>query len=449
MRTTSRITRLSIPVFSALLFAWASLPSPAQNVPDAPNPQSASSTPIPLTRPAAEQLALRNNPNVSSARLIALAQAQITREVRSAELPTAVANITAADAHKGTLITAGSLTNSSVYTRASGGIAIAQLITDFGRTHQLILSARSSAQSQGDTERATEQDILLAVDQAFYQALISQAVFKVAQETVSQRKDTVDQVSALTSNKLRSDLDLSFANVQLSQAKLLLLDAQNRMQDTMADLDAVLGSESNQQYTLVDDDSAPEPAPQDAEALLQTAFASRPDLAALNDAWLSARQFSNAERDLSLPTVSAIAAGGGTPIRADQITSPWYGAAGVNMQIPIFNGFLFNARAQEAKLRANASQQQVRSLRDTIARDVRTSVLDAQSLFQRIAVTDQILKESNMALDLAQTRYKLGLSGIVEISQAQLSQTQAQIDNANALYAYRIAQAVIRYQTGQ
>jgi outer membrane protein len=449
MRTTSRITRLSIPVFSALLFAWASLLSPAQNVPDAPNPQSASSTPIPLTRPAAEQLALRNNPNVSSARLIALAQAQITREVRSAELPTAVANITAADAHKGTLITAGSLTNSSVYTRASGGIAIAQLITDFGRTHQLILSARSSAQSQGDTERATEQDILLAVDQAFYQALISQAVFKVAQETVSQRKDTVDQVSALTSNKLRSDLDLSFANVQLSQAKLLLLDAQNRMQDTMADLDAVLGSESNQQYTLVDDDSAPEPAPQDAEALLQTAFASRPDLAALNDAWLSARQFSNAERDLSLPTVSAIAAGGGTPIRADQITSPWYGAAGVNMQIPIFNGFLFNARAQEAKLRANASQQQVRSLRDTIARDVRTSVLDAQSLFQRIAVTDQILKESNMALDLAQTRYKLGLSGIVEISQAQLSQTQAQIDNANALYAYRIAQAVIRYQTGQ
>ena len=69
------------------------------------------------------------------------------------------------------------------------------------------------------------------MDQAFYQALTSQAVLKVAEETVNQRQATVDQVGALTKAKLRSDLDLSFANVQLSQAKLLLLDAQNNAAD--------------------------------------------------------------------------------------------------------------------------------------------------------------------------------------------------------------------------
>jgi outer membrane protein len=52
-------------------------------------------------------------------------------------------------------------------------------------------------------------------------------------------------------------------------------------------------------------------------------------------------------------------------------------------------------------------------------------------------------------LDLAQTRYKLGLSGIVELSQAQLAQTQAEIAYANARYAYQTALAVLSFQTGQ
>ena len=184
----------------------------------------------------------------------------------------------------------------------------------------------------------------------------------------------------------------------------------------MASLNTVLGSEQDQQYTLVDETTAnPSPRPEDAEALLQTAFAARPDLAALNDNYIAARQFSTAERDLWMPTVSALAAVGGTPVRADQIQSSWYGAAGANISIPVFNGFLYNARAQEAKLRANAAGEQVRNLRDVIARDVRTAVLNAQTAFQRIGVTQEMLNESNLALDLSEARYKIGLSGIVEI----------------------------------
>jgi outer membrane protein len=84
-----------------------------------------------------------------------------------------------------------------------------------------------------------------------------------------------------------------------------------------------------------------------------------------------------------------------------------------------------------------------------IARDVRTSALSAQSEFHRIEVTRKLLDQSNLALDLAQTRYKLGLSGIVELSQAQLAQTQAEIAYANARYAYQTALAVLSFQTGQ
>jgi outer membrane protein len=403
-----------------------------------------------LTITQAEQMAIRNNPNISVARLLALAQAQVTREVRSAEMPTAIGELTAVDAHQNSRITAGMLNNPSVYDRAAGGLSVSQLITDFGRTHNLVLSAESTAKAQLESERATELDITLTVDQAFYQALTAQAMFKVAQGTVSQRQATSDQVGALAKAKIRSDLDRSFADVQLSQAELLLLDAQNSEQAAMAALNNVLGSEQDQQYVLVDEtNNNPPPAPNDPEALVTAAFTTRPDLAALNDQSLAARHYSTAERDLWLPTVSAMAAAGATPVRADQNQSSWYGAAGADISIPVFNGFLYNAEARDARLRAQAAQENVRNLRDTIARDVRTAVLNAQTAYQRIAVTKQLLDQANLALDLATARYKIGLSGIVEISEAQLNQTQAEIDNTNARYSYQTALAVVRYETGQ
>ena len=403
-----------------------------------------------LTLSEAEHLALQHNPSISIARLLKLAQGQVVREARSSEMPTATGNLTAVDAHKGSAVTAGVLSNSSIYNRAAGGITVSQLITDFGRAQHLLHSAEFESKAQQDTERATTADVVLAVDQAFYQALTQQAVLKVAQQTVAARQATADQIGALAASKLKSSLDLSFANVELSQARLLLLDAQNAAQDAMAKLNALLGSESDQPYSLVDETpNQAQPAPEDAEPLVQSAFNARPDLAALKDSATAAQQFSAAEHALNRTTVSALGVVGGTPVRADQITSSWYGAVGANVSIPVFNGFLYSARAHEADLRSRAAQEQVRNLRELIARDVRTAVLEAQAAYQRITVTQQLRTESNLALDLAQTRYQLGLSGIVELSQAQLAQTQGEIAYANARYAFQTALAILSYQTGQ
>jgi outer membrane protein len=403
-----------------------------------------------LTLNDAEQMALKNNPNISVARLLQLAQMQITREARARELPGAFVDLTAVGSHDSSRITAGALNSPSIFNKAAGGITVDQLITDFGRTHNLIKNAQSNARAQLDTERATVEDITLAVDQVFYQALTAQEVLKVAEQTVAARQTTGEQIGALTNQKLRSTLDLSLADVQVSQAQLLMIDAQNASQSAMASLSDLLGSEKDEQYQLVDETTPnPEPAPTDAETEVQLAFRARPDLAALNDRWLGARQFASAEHDLLRPTVSALAVAGATPVRADQIQSSWYGAAGANVSIPIFNGFEYTARAHAADLQANAASEQVRNLRDGIARDVRTAVLNAQMAFRRIAVTKQLLGEANTALELAQARYKVGLSGIVDLTQAQLAQTQAEIDYTNARYSYQTALAMIRYQTGQ
>lgn len=404
----------------------------------------------PLTLTQAEQLALKNNPRIATARLVALAQGQVTREVRSAELPTLTGDLTAVQSHSGSRITAGALNNPIVYQRAAVGVNLNQLLTDFGRVHNLVKSASLHADAAMSAQQATTADVMVTVDQAFYRALGSQAVLKVANDTVAARQTTVDQVNALTGAKLKSTLDLSFANVNLAQAKLLLLDAQNANQDAMATLNALLGNEQPAAYQLVDETpNAPAPPPLEAEPLVNLAFQDRPDLLSLHQQFDAAKKFSTAEHDLWKPTLSTIGTAGSTPVRTDQITSSWYGAVGVNLSIPVFNGFLYSARAKEADLRARAADQQVNELRQSIARDVRVTLLQAQSNFQRIAVTQQLVDQANSAFDLAQTRYKIGLSSIVELSQAQLAQTEAQIEYANARYAYQGSLAAIRFQTGQ
>ena len=105
------------------------------------------------------------------ARLTALASHQVTREARSSLWPTLTGDLTAVDSHAGSRITAGGLNNPIIYERAAGGVIASQLITDFGRTNNLISSASLAAKAEDQSASATKEEILLAVDQAFYSAL--------------------------------------------------------------------------------------------------------------------------------------------------------------------------------------------------------------------------------------------------------------------------------------
>jgi outer membrane protein len=394
----------------------------------------------------AEALALKNNPAISVARLNALASEQVTRGVRSSLWPQAYANLTAVDARNNSRITAGALNNPIIYTRAAGGATVSQLITDFGHTTNLVASARLQAKAEAENAAATRQDVLLAVDQAFYSTLQARAVLRVAEQTVASRQLLADQVSALTNSKLKSDLDLSFANVNLAQAKLLYLDALNNVKASEAALSAILGYSTLEIFELVNDADPLTQPPADVNQLIADAFAKRPEILALEFQSESAEKLHRAEHDQLYPTISALGAFGDSPVRDDRVYGP-YGAVGVNVEIPVFNGFLYSAKSHEADLRAQAATQRLMDLRNRISRDVRTSWLTASTAFDRVSVSEQLLAQANTALDLAQTRYKLGLSSIVELSQAQLQQTQAEIGSAQAGYEYRLALSVLRYQT--
>jgi outer membrane protein len=407
----------------------------------------AAEPPIRLTLSDAEALARQNNPRISVARLNALASQQVSREVRSTYYPTLDAYLTGVAAHNGGRISAGGLSNPAIYDRAAGGLAVNQLITDFGRTSNLVETSGLHAQADDERLIATAADILLAADEAFYGALGSQALLQVARQTVSARQSVADQIGALAESKLRSELDASFAQVDLAEAKLLLLDAGNARNAALAGLSAILGYPDQKNFDLVEETSALQAPPSDVEPLITEALSHRPEVAALELDARAAETFHIAEKDLQLPNVHALGAAGGAPWRNENI-SPWYGAIGINVDIPIFNGFQFQARAAEADFRAQASREALTDLKNDVARDVRTAWLDAAAAYEKVAVAGQLLVQANRALDLARSRYDLGLSSIVELSQAQLQQTRAEIGDAQARYGYRLAGARLQYEIG-
>jgi outer membrane protein len=120
----------------------------------------------------------------------------------------------------------------------------------------------------------------------------------------------------------------------------------------------------------------------------------------------------------------------------------------VNINIPVFNGFMYNARAKTADLQAEAARQKLLDLKNNVARDVRISWQETNRAYARLTVTQQLREQASLALDLAQQRYSLGLSSIVEFSQAQLGKTEADIADTDARYQYRLTQIVLAFTTG-
>lgn len=410
-----------------------------------------------LTRAQAEQLAIKNNPRISVGGLLALAQHQVYRETRAAELPNLNGAVTAVDANEGSRVGAGELNAPRLLEHAGAGLTMSQLITDFGRTFNLVASSKLTQKAQDANALATTEDIVLATDQAFYNALQAEALLKVAQQTVATRGSVEHQIDELAKNKLKSTLDLSFAQVNLSQAKLLQLDAQNNVDSTVAALTAVLGFDQDIHYDLSDEETQTPPPPPDVDVLINTALQERPDLQAFTYDQQAAEKFHRAQRDQLFPTISALGVAGVTPVRPDctssgcfpnYFISSWYGAIGVNMSIPIFNGFLFTAQASEANYRAKAAAENTRDLRDRVVRDVRTAWLATNTAFQRVNVAAELTKQADLALSLAQERYKLGLSSIVELSQAQLQQTDAAIGYVGAQYQYRMSLSTLNFEIG-
>jgi multidrug efflux pump subunit AcrA (membrane-fusion protein) len=231
------------------------------------------------------------------------------------------------------------------------------------------------------------------------------------------------------------------------RVQALNLEAKNNYNASLASLSAILGYPDQQNFQLVEENTEIAPPPMDVNPLIVEAIQQRPEIAALKNEVASAQKSASAEHDLWRPTVRALGVVGQAPVRDNSIPS-WWGAVGVNVNIPVFNGFLYNPRVKTADLQTNINRQRLLDFQNNVARDVRDAWQDSNRSFERLSVTRQLREQTDLALDLAQSRYNLGLSSIIEFSQAELHKTEANIADTDAKYQYRLSEIVLAYTTG-
>lgn len=402
--------------------------------------------PMHLTLSQAQQFALRTNPQISAAKYNAAAAYQVAPQYRAAYAPAVTGSFTSVGADNGSRLAAGGLNNPVVYNRVGSGLTVGQMITDFGRTGNLVAMAKLQADAQDQVTEATRGQILLNVSRAYFAVLRAHAVLDVANETVAARQTVSDQVTALAESKLKSTLDVSFANVNLADAKLLQVQAQNDLKAAEADLATAMGAPGESGFVL-DEEPMPAPLPARISDLVSEAMQNRPELKNLRLQEAAAERFTKAEHALFFPSVGVVGSAGLVPTGVETVASR-YGAIGLNVQIPIFNGGLFRARQTQAEMKAKAATENVNDLQNRVTRDVRVAYLNATTAQDRMALTKQLLDQAQLALDLAQTRYDLGLGSIVELSTAQLNATSAKIADTSARYDYQSQRILVDFQIG-
>ena len=140
-----------------------------------------------LTLQEAERIALQNHPQIQAATQLASAATAQVQEARSVYYPQASGSLTGVEAENNSRIAAGALNNPIIYDRFANGIAVNQLVTDFGRTYQLVKSSNLHAKAEQENVTVTRADVLLEVNQAYFAALKAQAVLQVAEQTVKSR----------------------------------------------------------------------------------------------------------------------------------------------------------------------------------------------------------------------------------------------------------------------
>jgi len=401
-----------------------------------------------LTLDEAWQLALHHHPRIAAANFSVRASEEMVKETRSAEFPTANLYGTAAgeDAGPNTRILAGGINNPSVYDRLAGGLSVSQLITDFGRTANLTASSKLEAQSEKENATSVREQVWLQVSTRYYSALAAQAVLQVAQETVHTRQLLVEQVNALATNKLRSELDVSFAQVALEQGQLLVEQAQNGVDASLATLADALGLPKKRFFKLVEQPLSAADT-NDVEDLIQTALRLRPELLSLRAEGDASRRFARAEKDARLPAVTALGVIGNSPVHDDRLADN-YAAADLNVSLPLFSGGLYLARQHRAEWKAAAADEQLRDAEDDVIQDVQLAWLNLNNTKKLLQTTEDLVRHATESLELAQARYQAGLSSMVELSDAQLNLISAQINQAGAHYELLRQQADLDYQTG-
>ncbi len=400
-----------------------------------------------LTLEEAERIAISQHPRLKSAASETAAARSQVQQAKGLLQPFVSASVTSSVADHNSVIGAGGVNAPGLFSRFAAGIAVNQTIYDFGRTSKLAESAATRVGAHGAREDQARSELRWEVRQAFLRVLALQKSLNVARAAVESRTLARKQIQALVDNSLRSTLDLQFAEVALGDAEVAAARLEGELSAAEAILTTTMGLPAPKTYAL-EEVATDYQLPAEVEGLVREALASRPDAVSQRRLLAAAQQFADSERRLSYPNLSATGVLGMIPA-GDPRLRPRYGALGVNLNIPIFNGRTLDARRQEAVSRAAGAAQEVRLLELRVAREVRTAYAEAANAKRQIGLSEKQEAQARRLYSMTRLRYQNGLGTIVELNQAEFAQLSAELAATAARYSYLAACATLDLAVGK
>jgi outer membrane protein len=326
----------------------------------------------------------------------------------------------------------------------SAGVSLSQNIYDFGRTSSQVDISKFNLDSSRSDLNTTLEQVAFNVKQAYYGILQAQRNSEVAVETVKQYEQHLEQAKGFYEVGTHPKYDVTTAEVNLSNAKLNLIKAENALKVAKVTLNNVMGVPDAPEYDI-QDNLAFEKYTVTMEAAVEKAYGNRPDLQSL------AAKRKAAEKNIALqktgyfPVLTGNAAYnlGGEDFPLEK---GW--SIGVGITFPIFNGFLTKKQVEEARANLSVFRANEESLKQSILLDVQQAYLNLVDTERSISTADLTVKQATENLEIADGRYAAGVGNPIEVTDAEVSLTNAKTSYIQSLYNYKIAQASLEKAMG-
>jgi TolC family type I secretion outer membrane protein len=337
------------------------------------------------------------------------------------------------------------LSAAQVYDSYSSSLSLSQNLYDFGKTStQVKIQELNRDSSRSDLDSIVTQ-VTFAVKQAYYGLLQAGRNRDVSREVVGQFQQHLERAKAFFEVGTKPKFDVTKADVDLSNAKLNLLKAENAFRLGQVTLNNTMGIPEAPDYEVVDQ-LAFQRVTIDLDEVTRKAYERRPDLKAIAVKRKSQEQSIELARKGYYPTVSGSASygwgGGNFPL--DQ---GW--SVGAQLSVPLFSGYLTKYQVEEARANLDVLAANEALIRQTIYQEVKQAWLNLQEAADRIATAELTVRQATENLDLANGRYAYGVGNPIEVTDALVSVSNAKTAHIAALYDYRLAQASLEKAAGE
>src|SRR5882757_6983621 len=308
-------------------------------------------------------------------------------------------------------------------------------------------SARDVANASRATSLSTREQVILLVVSQYIGTLRAMATVEASQSRVDLAQALYDQAADLQKEGVGTGIDTLRANVELQNEKQRLIQAQTDRETSLFALSRLLNLDPRQQIELGDSLSFFDTPQPEVQPSIELALAERQEWKALESQIKAAEYQKKASQDSRLPSLrfDGIFAYVGT---SGNTTLPTYTYQG-SVNLPLFTGGRIHAEIVRADIEIKKMDQQKDDLRNQIALDVKTALLNLQSARNEVQVANLGVQLSKEEVDQARDRFKAGVANNIEVIQAQDSLARANDNQIAGLYRFNQARADLARSIGQ